>query len=167
MKKIILLVAVAVMAVTAVNAQEFMKGDWAVNAGISLDETDPLIFGGSVEYGLIDNVFNLNGVTFGLGAELGYFSKSVVGVKTSGTAIGIRAPFHYSPVEKLDLYTAPAILNVRGKAKYMGNSITVTDTEFGWTIIGARYLFSPNIGAFLELGSNTALGIAAGVSFRL
>jgi len=158
MRKIILLTVVAVMAVTIVNAQEFTKGDWAANVGISLDELDPLIFGGSIEYGLVDNVFNLNGLTLGLGAEASYWSKSNV----SAICLGVRVPFHYSPVAKLDLYTAPALIWARAEVLGYSNS----NTDFGWTFIGARYFFSPNIGAFLELGHHNALGLGAGVSFK-
>lgn len=166
MKKVILLMAVIVIAVSAVHAQEFSKGDWAANVGISLDNTDPLIFGGSVEHGLVDNVFNLDGLTFGLGAELGYCSSSNYGVKASALCIGIRAPFHYSPIPKLDLYSAPALLYASAKAKVLGVTVSDNNTDFGWTIIGARYFFSPNVGAFLEVGSKNALGLGAGISFR-
>jgi len=166
MKKIILLAVMALFAVSALNAQVIQKGDWAANVGISLNNTDPLVFGGSIERGLVDNTFNLDGLTFGLGAEIGYASKSVSGIKVSAFAIGIRAPFHYSPVENLDLYTAPALLFASATANVLGYSATVNSTEFGWTIIGARYFFSSNIGAFLELGHNNALGLAAGVTFK-
>jgi len=165
MRKIILGL-IALVAVTMVNAQEFTKGDWVVNAGISLSDTDPLRLGGSIEHGLVNNVFNLNGLTFGLGAETAFASKSVYGGKVSTFVIGVRAPFHYSPVAKLDLYTAPALLYASAKGSVAGTSRTTSTTEFGWTLIGARYFFSPSIGIFVELGSNNALGGAAGVSFK-
>ncbi|MCL2649414.1 MAG: porin family protein [Candidatus Azobacteroides sp.] len=162
MKKIIFFAVAVLFAVSAVNAQEFKKGDWAVNAGISINDTDPLTFGGSIEYGIVDNLFKLNGLTLGVGAEVGYASKSVSGVTVSASAVGIRIPFHYSPISKLDLYTAPALLFAT--ASVAGFSANTTD--FGWTIIGARYFFTPNIGVFAELGSNNALGMAVGVSFK-
>jgi hypothetical protein len=170
MKKMILMAAVALLSVSAANAQEFNKGDWAVNAGIGID--DPIAFGGSVEYGLVDNTFNLEGLTFGVGAELGYASQSALGIKASLFAIGVRAPFHYSPVENLDLYSAPTLLLGIGSVKVDGfGSVSNNDFEFGWTIIGARYFFTPGIGAFAELGTNTALctsgtGVGAGITFR-
>ena len=170
MKKTIFLAVMALLAVSALNAQVIQKGDWAANVGISLDNTDPMVFGGSVERGIIDNVFNLDGLTFALGADASYASKSesAYGIKVSASAlvIGIRAPFHYSPVAKLDLYTAPALYYVTAKAKVLGQSVSDSSTEFGWAIIGARYFFTQNIGAFLELGHNTSLGMGAGVAFK-
>lgn len=163
MKRIFLLAAALLTVSVAANAQEFNKGDWAVNAGISLENTDPILPGGSVEYGLIENTFGLQGLTFGVGAEVGFWSQKVVGIKTTGLALGVRAPFHYSPVNKLDLYTAPAIVHVRAKTKGLGTS---SDTQFGWAILGARYFFSSNFGVFAEFGMDNALETSAGVSFR-
>ena len=157
MKKIFLLAAVALIAVSAVNAQEFQKGDLTANVGMGLSE-NPLRLGGSFEYGIADNVFDLNGLTFGLGAELGFGFKSNYSV----VVIGVRAPFHYSPVDKLDLYTAPGLYCLSWKNKNLSD----THMQFGWTFIGARYFFSSNIGAFLELGFDTALGMGAGVAFK-
>lgn len=166
MKKIILLAAVALISLSVVNAQEFQRGDWAANVGISLSHTDPLVFGGSVEHGIIDNVFDLSGFTFGLGAELGFASKTVHGFTVSSLMIGVRAPFHYSPVGNLDLYTAPGIYHVSAKGSVLGISSTTSKMQFGWTLIGARYFLSSNVGAFVELGFDTPFEMGAGVTFR-
>ena len=166
MKKIILLTIAVTTAVTMVNAQEFVKDDWIANAGVSISYIDPLFLGGSVEYGIVNNVFNVNGLTLGVGNELGYSSKSTYGVKATALIIGVRASFHYSPVANLDLYTAPAILYGTGTVSVGKRSETLSSTKLGLTLIGARYFFYSNIGAFLELGHNNALDIATGLSFK-
>lgn len=160
MKKILFVAIVALLAVSAANAQEFNKGNLAVNAGIGFD--NPVILGGSVEYGLFGNLFGIRKLTLGAGVEAGYYSDKKFGIKASVVNIGVRVPLHYSPVAKLDLYTAPALAHYEAKV----GSKSGSGTEFGWTIIGARYYFSENIGIFGEVGSNNALGLAAGVAFK-
>lgn len=159
MKKIILLTAALLTVGAAAQAQEFEAGDWGVNVGISLDDTDPLTFGGSIERGLVNNTFGLDGLTLAVGAEVGFASQKNV----SALGLGIRVPFHYSPLADLDLYTAPALMWNRGKVK---GADAVTDTEFGWTIVGAHYYFTQGFGAFAELGMDNALGFSIGAAFR-
>jgi hypothetical protein len=135
MKKVILLFAAALITVAEINAQGFKKGDCATNLGISISNTNPLFFGGSIEFGLLsDDV-----VTLGLGMEFGYAFKPKYPM--SQLNLGIRAPIHYSPVKNLDLYTAPTLTH----AIAIVNDYSAIATEFGWVIIGIRCFFNSGL----------------------
>jgi hypothetical protein len=127
----------------------------------------------SAEYSLNDK--------FALGAYVGYASGSssnlLLNSKWTSFSFGGKGTLHATGLlnqafgssmdaEKIDLF-ASAYLGIR-TFSYSQDFIGASGTTFtpGLTI-GGRYFFTPNIGAFLELGYGAIGAGTLGVSFRL
>ena len=117
MKRILMIVASIMMAVTLIQAQEsmFNKGDKVINLGIGIGNTlytgsyyargiPPVSF--SYEQGIVDEVFD-KGV-IGILGYVGYTSYKYEyqswGYKYSNILVGGGGLFHYPLVDKLDTY---------------------------------------------------------------
>jgi hypothetical protein len=184
MKKLLLLFVIGCFTLTQLVAQEstFNKGDKVLNLGLGLGSTwytgtyyksqvPPV--SASFEVGIVDNILE-KGV-LGVGGYLGYSSyKSDYGSygwKYSNIIIGARGNFHYPLVNKLDTYIGLMIgYNVateKGWGDYGGYNLNeswggIRSAEF----IGARYYFSDNFAAMLELGYGvTYLNIGVALKF--
>ena len=189
MKKQFLLTLAIVFAGFALSAQEsmFSKGDKVLNLGIGLGSTlysgsyystriPPL--SASLEYGLVEDLFDVENLALGVGGYLGFSSSqykytwfgSNYGWTYTYIILGARGTLHYPLTEKLDTYTGLMI----------GPNIIVS-SEFGdWGemdynnsaassrlvtayYIGARYYFSDKFAIMGEIGygiSYLNLGIA-------
>jgi len=182
MKKLLLMFVVVSFALTQLIAQEptFEKGDKVLNLGIGFGSawytgigysTQIPPVSASFEIGIVDNILE-KGV-IGVGGYFGYSSYKYTysfddwGWKYTNLFIGARGNFHYPLANKLDTYVGLTIgVNIVSEKTFGG----YTGTSFGSNgglktaeFIGARYYFSDNFAAMLELGYGVAylnLGIA-------
>jgi len=182
MKKLLLLFAIGCFTLTQLIAQEstFNKGDKVLNLGIGFGsawytgsgfkaQIPPV--SASFEIGVVDNILEKGSI--GVGGYFGYSSYKYSysgyngGWKYTNMFIGARGNFHYPLVDKLDTYVGLTLgFNVvtdKAWGDYSGTSFGsyggVKTAEF----IGARYYFSDNFAAMLELGYGVAyvnLGVA-------
>ena len=165
MKKFLLAALVFVGSLGVANAQEIAsKGTSMVNLGIGLGYR----FGGSMsvpplsvayDYSLKSGLIDGNGAIT-LGGYLAYTSSNYsyylggTSFSASHTVLGVRGMFHYQFVPKLDTYAGLMLgyhIASTSATGYYGNSLVGSGFDLG-VILGARYFFTPRIGAFTELG---------------
>lgn len=182
MKKLLLLMLVAVFSLTQLMAQEstFQQGNKVLNLGIGLGSTlytgsyykssiPPL--SASLEFGVKDGVLDKGSI--GIGGYLGYSSHKWDylgwGWKYSNFIIGARGVFHYPLVSKLDTYTGILLGYNIATSKEFGNSVPGYDYSastggvIGAWFVGARYYFNEKFAVMGELGYGITylnLGIA-------
>jgi hypothetical protein len=180
MKKITLIFAVLVLVSYGLNAQEmFEKGTKLVKVGFGLNgHSFPVE--ASYEQGIVNNLFDVDGLNLGLGLYLGYYSyKEDFGMFTGDTwgwkytnfVIGPRAIAHYEFIDKFDTYTGLMLGYDVGSSKYYGpdgydpSPVTNGGFAFGW-VVGGRYEFNDNWGAYAELGYSISY-LSLGVAYKL
>jgi hypothetical protein len=90
-------------------------------------------------------------------------------------AIGVRGMYHFNFLKNLDAYAGLVLGYVisSGKAEYTGEWGALGKTEpsnlsyFLWGVdVGARYFFTNNIGAYLELGYSGLQVVSLGLSLK-
>lgn len=171
MKKLLLSLLVVVFSLTQLLAQEstFKQGDKVLNLGIGIGTTlyTGSYYKGSVppisasfEYGIMDGILKKGSI--GVGGYLGYSSYKWEyqdwGWKYSNFVIGARGNFHYQLVNKLDTYTGVFLGYNIATSKEFGTAVVGYDYSassggvVGAWYVGARYYFSNNFAAMLELG---------------
>lgn len=124
----------------------------------------------SAEYSLNDK--------FAVGPYLGFYSRSFGNDnKWTSFSFGGKGTLHATGLlnqafsssmdaDKIDLF-ASAYLGIRTYS-YSVSYLGASSSEFGFGLtIGGRYFFTPNFGAFLELGYGALGAGTLGVSFRL
>lgn len=180
MKKFLLAALVFVGSLGVANAQEIAsKGTSMVNLGIGLGYR----FGGSMsvpplsvayDYSLKSGLIDGNGaITLGgylayTSANYSYWAQSTT---ASYTVLGVRGMFHYQFVPKLDTYAGLMLgyhftsVSSTAPAEHYESSIAASAFDMG-VILGARYFFTPRIGAFTELGYTLPYW-NLGVTFKL
>jgi hypothetical protein len=183
MKKVILILLVAFLATSALQAQSiFSKGDKVANLGIGLGSylggtgyktTFPPI-SLSAEYGVKDGLLDGKSA-IGVGGYLAYAANkhetilpnNTFGFKYSHFIIGARGLFHYQLVDKLDTYAGLMLgYNIASsKATGTGN-VAASVGGFSYSVfLGARYYFTPQWAAFAEIGYGIA-AIQIGISTK-
>jgi len=128
------------------------------------------------------------GFPVSLGLTAGYFSESgsvtdsksgsKIETDLSGLLVAGRIAYHFNFLKQLPRLDTYALLTIGGIIS--NNNVSVTpkvgnksskesDKQYFWFGInaGARYFFTPNIGAFVELGLDTIQNLSFGVSFKL
>jgi len=178
MKKILLCSLLAFFVLNYTNAQVISKRDRVVTAGIGIGSylgsnslTIPPI-AGAFEYCIVDNLFDEYSA-IGIGAYLGYcadrWKSNLATVTYTYTSIAAKGYFHYNFVPDLDTYGGLALgYNIVGrKATPSDYHNSTSSSGLGYSLfVGARYYFSPKIGAYAELGYGIA-ALELGLSFRL
>lgn len=177
MKKLLLLLFVAVFSLTQLVAQEstFKKGDKVLNLGIGFGSTFYGSFYGSqtpalsasLEVGVKDGILDKGSI--GVGGYLGYSSATWTNYyKTSNFIIGARGTFHYPLVNKLDTYTGLLlgynIYNYKYETGYLGSGSSTSGLILAW-YLGARYYFTDKFAVMGELGYGVSY-LTLGVSFK-
>ncbi len=185
------LFAFVMFTVCSFSAQaQYEKGDLLINPGISLlGYGYGYGFGGSysglpalsasIEYNVTDNI--------GVGGYGGFVSRSYkyAGFKDrwSNIGFGARGIFHASEVlndalganinsEKLDIYGGLSLgyelytWSYDDNSIYRGSGASSGAFVLGG-ILGTRYMFSPNLGVYGELGRGAFGAITLGVTFKL
>lgn len=167
------------------NAQEvFNKGTQTASVTVGLFGTfssnitvPPIQL--SYEYCVVDNLFNNNNGSIGIGAMGAYFATGYTlgGTKsfTHSGIVGGRGLFHYQFAPKLDTYAGLFLgaLLAGVHTSVVGNDASTTvDTgssvaaSFGWGLhLGARYYFTPAFAITGELGYGYSI-LNLGVTFR-
>ena len=192
MKKIVFLAMASMFIFATLNAQVtsssapednsttslFSKGDKVLNLGLGLGST---LYSGSsystvippisasLEVGVVDNLFDAEGLSLGLGGYLG-FSRSKYkysnfygdgleyGWNYTNLIIGGRGVLHYQFSDKLDTYTGLMLgANIVSSSSFgdyddsWGNSASTSGLAYSY-FIGARYYFAESFGVMAELG---------------
>jgi len=186
MKKLLLVLLVAVFSLTQLTAQEstFKQGDKVLNLGLGLGSTlytgsyykagiPPI--SASLEFGVKDGVLDKGSI--GIGGYLGYSShkweySNAWGWKYTNIIVGVRGVFHYPLVNKLDTYTGLLLGYDIASSKeygtpYLGYNYSASSggVAYSW-FVGGRYYFSDKFAGMLELGYGiTYLNI--GVALKL
>jgi hypothetical protein len=177
MKKLLLVLLVAVFSLTQLVAQEstFKQGDKVVNLGIGFGSTyygsfytshTPALsvsFETDVKDGILDKG------SIGVGGYLGYSSATWANYyKTTNIIIGARGSFHYPLVNKLDTYTGLLlgynIYSYKYESSFIGAKGSAGNVILAW-FAGARYYFSNNFAVMGEIGYGIAY-ISVGVSLK-
>jgi len=177
MKKLLLVLFVAVFSLTQLNAQEstFKKGDKVVNLGIGFGST---YYGAfytshtpalsiSLETDVKDGILEKGSI--GIGGYLGYSSATWANYyKTSNFIIGARGSFHYPLVNKLDTYTGLLlgynIYSYKYESTYIGSKGSSGNVMLAW-FAGARYYFTDKFAVMGEIGYGIAY-LTVGVSLN-
>lgn len=161
MKRILIVFAVilgGVIATQEAKAQNVVEqGVNIVNVGVGfLDNDFPLSVG--YDYGLTGEAFGHPDAAWTLGGLAG----AIISDGNSGFFIGPRVGLHYHFVPQLDTYFS---LMIGFESRHHKNE-NKTKSDLSWgTHIGARYLFSQNMGAFVELGAGYSFA-TVGLTFR-
>lgn len=163
MKKFFMALAISAIALFSFQeskAQNVIeKGTSIINLGLGgyFQNGNALTVTGAYDYGLNGNLFDSkSALTLGAGASVSAYKGGM------GFLVGPRLGLHYHFVPKLDTYLALML----GYAFYTydDNAIKPNHGGFGWNLaLGARYMFTPTLGGFIELGggySNVAIGAA-------
>jgi len=184
MKKLFALMFIAFFALTQMAAQDpiFVKGDKVLNLGIGLGTTlytgsyyhmtvPPI--SASLELGILDGIIDKGSI--GVGPYVGFASYkweySGWGYKYTNIILGARGNFHYPFIEKLDTYTGLLLgFNVVSSSEFgdliPGFDYSASSSGIAWSwFIGARYYFTDNIAAMVELGYGIAY-LNLGVAFK-
>ncbi len=194
MKKLFLLVCILSVFGLAIPAvAQYEKGDLLINPGVSLFGYNYGLGGYynsysaspalslSVDYNLTDNI--------SLGGYLGYQSISykhgTYKDRRSNTGFGARGIFHATEVlndafssnidsEKWDFYGGVSlgyeIYTYRYDDNYAGVRYDYSGSTGGFVagiVLGTRYMFTPKIGAFAELGRGAFGALTIGATFKL
>jgi hypothetical protein len=187
MKKLLLVLFVAVFSLTQLLAQEstFKQGDKVLNLGIGLGSTlytgsyykigvPPI--SASLEVGVADGILDKGSI--GVGGYLGYSSHKwestylnvAYGTKYTNIILGVRGVFHYPLVDKLDTYTGLLlgynISSVKDYGNYSGYvHASAGGVAYSW-FIGGRYYFTDKFAGMLELGYGiTYLNLGVALKF--
>lgn len=164
MSKKIIGALVVIMAMFSLNAkaQNVMeKGSSIITVGVGItDKVIPLSV--AFDHGIVGNLFDSPNATLSLGGMLG----TSFGKGYNGLFVGPRVGLHYHFIPQLDTYFALMLGLEAGK--YSDKEVSTNwHTGFGWgTHVGARYMFTPKVGAFLELGYGYSFA-NIGLAFKL
>ena len=159
------LVAAAALPFASASAQDaaFGKGTKLVNLGIV---TDPTGFGAGVEVGILELAPN---ITLGVGGTFAYQSQSVLGADFSTTWIVGNANVHYAipSLPQLDLFggVSLGIARTSFDESILGVDGSDSQSVFGVNL-GGRYMFTPKLGAFAQLGLADAPELFLGLTIK-
>lgn len=168
MKKRVLLALVAVMAICGLqaNAQNVMtKGTSLVSGGLGLSSGSFPLYA-AYDYGVADNLFESPDAALSLGAMGGV----VFANHSIGYLVGPRIAMHYHFIPELDTYFSVMLgaYGIYTSVKVDGvTTIKQWSHDFDWgSHIGARYFFTPTVGAFAEIGYGYSIA-NIGLTFKL
>lgn len=165
-KSLQLALLIAAISFTTVNAQD-IKGKSFVNAGIGVGFAYYGGIGGipvhaSYEYGITDKI--------SAGASLGYWSNNYLGDKLSSTFFSARASYHLNDAlqiknKQLDTYAGLGLGFHTFNSSLGGSYSSWGSGVYLDAILGGRYYFKDNIGAFAEVGYDLAW-LKIGATFK-
>ena len=154
----------------AATDQPFAVGTNAVNVGVGFGNRYATVFSGAggsstpaLSLSYERGVTEISGFVLGVGLFVGYQGSSYES-KVSGAAykqtttdliVNLRGAMHYPVSEKLDAYAGLGIgyRNLSFKSEpSTALDLSVTGSSGLQLFAGARYFFTPSLGAFAELG---------------
>jgi len=162
------LAAAALVPLASASAQDaaFGVGTKLLNLGIV---TGPTGFGAGVEVGLLELAPN---ITLGVGGTFAYQSQTNFGVDASTTWIVGNANVHYAipSLPQLDLFGGVQLGIARTSVDvdlgFIGDADGSASTTVVGINLGGRYMFTPKIGGFAQLGLADAPELFLGVSIK-
>lgn len=180
MKKL-LVMAAALVCAFSVNAQ-INKGEVVATAGVGLGnilyssyEKSLVPINLEAEYGLVEGLFGVDGLSLGVGGSLSYTqgANNIYDTRIKSTAciVGAKGNVHYDffDLEKLDTYAAISLGWIIASTKASDDSSRGDLPSHGGPYyavsVGARYWFTDAIGANLEAGYGLSF-LKAGVTFK-
>lgn len=159
MKKLFTLLAVLIASVTAISAQTFEKGAKLINVSVG--------FGGGLGIPVTINyeqgIYDINETSsIGVGGLFGFAVKSedimTSKIRTSNVLLTANASYHWTAIEKLDLYGRLDLGYNIASAKTSSTdsgmpSFSANASAFAYNFsVGARYYFTPKFASNLNLG---------------
>lgn len=166
MKKVLMTLVACFMLLPLASKAEaqdaFHEGTSFINLGVGFNDNYKKFppISASYEYGIKGNLWDAHS-TLGLGAYTAFGASN----NWNAFVIGPRIALHYGFVPKLDTYVSLMLgyINV----SYDADVVVSQDSGFDWGAhLGLRYLFTPNVGGFMELGYGISY-VNLGISFRL
>ena len=182
MKKIIFVAILALGFAFTASAQTpvFQKGSKVGNVGIGAGYYESIPIEVSYSQGVKNNIFDVNGLNFGIGGYLGfrtwkedflYWNNSDLGWRFTQFIIGPRAHLNYTFVKNLEVYSGLMLgWNISTTSRYgnwgniPSNPASYGGFYFSW-FAGARYYFNPKWAIYVETGYGIAYG-TIGVSHK-
>lgn len=156
----VLLVLCAIWGAEAKAQNVVKQGVGLVNIGIGIDSNAfPISF--SYDYGLNGHLWDTKSAL-----SVGVLGGAAFGNDYTGFYIGPRLGVHYHFMPQLDTYFAFMLGYNVHKHDDSGKDGVYTGKFRPGGHIGARYFFTPNIGAFAELGYGYSI-LNVGVTFLL
>lgn len=135
----------------------FEKGNIAINAGLGVDFIG-LPFEVSCIYGIVDDLFRVDGLNLGVGGYLGFSTFSIYGFSVHP---GVRGEVHYSIVDKLDFFGGALIeynyLKNRPRYGLFG--------LYTGLYVGAKYFITDNFGFYASTGYGMTY-VSAGIALQ-
>jgi len=171
MRKICLLLVLSLVFVSfSAKSQTFEKGDFGINGGIGLGYRGfPVEF--SATYGIIDNLFNVDGLTMSIGGYIGWSMSYSFGYSPLYSYSEIKTRFipavrllgHYSFFDNFEVYGGPAI----GYNFNYSNQLSSDNVDYPYisAVAGAKYYFKDNFGVYIESGYSIGY-LMGGVTFK-
>lgn len=153
-KFLIAMFAIVTLGLTTASAQVYQKGDNLLNLGVGVGGGFGTPIGASYEYGFTEKISG--------GVIATYSSQDLMGYKITYLIAGARASYHHDfGIENLDTYAGVLLgyNKVSFDSGYVGSGSAVV---YGGHV-GARYYFTPKLGAFAEAGygaANLTVGLA-------
>lgn len=187
MKKIIFILLMLPLMVSAQNTTDyFAKNDNVVGVGFGIGGAYPIgtyttqspTFGLQYDRGIME--FDFGGVIGAGGflgykrfvSELNYYVTDDPKVRYNIYIVGARASFHYAviPLDNFDTYAGIMIAYQSIDADFDDNYPTVGRYKYRSPVYaslyaGAKYYFTPNVGAYLEAGYDVAW-LTMGIAFK-
>ncbi len=168
----LVLAAAATLGFAQATAQVFQKGTALLNVGVGLGTSygGGLPVGVALDYGVTPNI--------SLGLQADYLSWTYGGFggdyKYRFLPFGVRGAYHFDGVgdpNKIDLYLG-VVLGYWASSYRGPNGVSASlyrDSYRGKVLVGGiagvRYLFTPTVGAFAELGYSVSYG-KVGLTFK-
>lgn len=85
------------------------------------------------------------------------------------TLFGLRGAYHFTIIRNWEVYGGTVLgikLESNRHSDGFGNTTAHTHVKFGWQLFaGTRYMFTPSLGAFVELGYGATYG-SIGATYR-
>ena len=174
MKKILLALAAAFIGLASYSASAqnvVERGTNVVNLGVGLNSANSdnlFTVVGSWDYGVVGNLWDSRSALT-LGAQGAFSTSQYANAFSIGPTVGL----HYHFIPQLDTYLRLML----GYSNWTYKDSSVNDAAkavgvrnggggFGWNLaLGARYMFTQNIGAFVEVGYGISVA-NVGVSFK-
>lgn len=165
MKKVYFLLLTAFLMLSlSVQSQTFEKGDFGLNVGIGIGYRGfPIEVSGT--YGIVDNLFNVDGLTMSVGGYVGFSSwnNSILWGKGFAFLPAARVLAHYSFFDNFEVYAGPM-------AGFRVDSYTIFTSSvsvnfFAGATGGAKYYFTDNFGVYAEVGYGIG-NLMAGATFK-
>ncbi len=169
-KSYLLLVLSLVFLSFSLQSQTFEKGDFGINGGIGLGFRGfPVEF--SATYGIVDNLFNVDGLTMSIGGyaafsmayEVGYSYPYTYSNFKTRVIPEVRVLAHYSFFDNFEVFGGPAV----GYILNYSNQTAIENVDYPYfsVVAGAKYYFTDHFGVYVETGYSIGY-LMGGITYK-